>query len=66
MPIADVFSSIMSHGESDRLDYAIREQEKLERVVQRLLNLLVSKHIMTTEELASVIGDDKSAAVLKK
>ena len=56
----------MSHGESDRLDYAIREHERLERVVQRLMNLLVSKSIMTTEELASVIGDNDSAAVLNK
>ncbi len=63
MSLSDILGTTLL-GESDRLDYVIREHEKLEQVVQRLMTTLTSKGIMTTEEIASVIGDDKPAGIL--
>ena len=48
----DVFDVFALPGEPARLDYIIREHEKLKQQVEILTALLVAKGIMTSEALS--------------
>ena len=53
-----ILSSVLNAqmmGEPQRLDYVIREHEKLERKVDALIELLVSKELLTRSEIERAV-----------
>ena len=62
MSILNVLLSTRSMGEPQRLDYAIAENEKLRARVDRLVELLVAKGVVTKEEEATLFADGNPRA----